>query len=451
MSNKNSNESDAEFNANADDALLVAYLDGELSDAESLGLERRLSSEPDLCERLYSLQKSWDLLDSLPTKTIDHSFTRSTIELVIEEELRNSRRSKQIRFSWAARVAAALLLFAVSVSLSYGYARYQQAAPHRELANKLEFLEISDLYGVIPSIEFLERLNESGVLPETWFRDLEQLQEEVIETAPQSVSQSRQRLEDMNMEQLLDLRSKKDSLEKESKTEQVRRQNLHLQLMQHPQHERLLTVAEEFKRWLSTIEASERIQLLGEEDLDKQFELIAKIRSRQEARYFGLVGATALPAKDVQPFSEWVEQLVKLRAEDYVNRLARNVRQNVERRTSERLRPYTIFLWQTRRLTPRQLIDQQTYQDMLSVLSSDARNILNQQEDEDKRLELALSWIANACRAKTNPPLTDVELFDYLKTLPPERQLEFDDLSPQEWRQRLKEAYYLDYERDLVQ
>ena len=52
-----------------DDELLVAYLDGELSDAQRDSVEQRLVKEVGFRARLQALQSGWDWLEDLPDET----------------------------------------------------------------------------------------------------------------------------------------------------------------------------------------------------------------------------------------------------------------------------------------------------------------------------------------------------------------------------------------------
>lgn len=68
-----------------DDELLVAYLDGELSDAERKSVEKRLVSEPTFQKRMQSLETGWEWLDELPGEAIDENLVESTIEMVVAD------------------------------------------------------------------------------------------------------------------------------------------------------------------------------------------------------------------------------------------------------------------------------------------------------------------------------------------------------------------------------
>ena len=92
--------------AQRDDDSLVAYLDGELDDAETARIEQRLASEPALRTRLQDLQRTWDLLDSLPIVKTDDAFTQSTIELTVQQVTRDSARRRH----WLRRLGPVLAL-----------------------------------------------------------------------------------------------------------------------------------------------------------------------------------------------------------------------------------------------------------------------------------------------------------------------------------------------------
>lgn len=77
----------------ADDELLVAYLDGELSRAERDTIENRLVADDVLRVRLQSLQRSWDLLDWLPTPLVDEHSVETTMQFVVADLTRNGGNS----------------------------------------------------------------------------------------------------------------------------------------------------------------------------------------------------------------------------------------------------------------------------------------------------------------------------------------------------------------------
>ncbi len=145
-----------------DSELLVAYLDGEVSDAERQGLERRLASDAALREQLAGLQKSWHMLDRLSTAHADDAFTRTTISMAVQSARETAeappvpprRRAQQI-----AVIALAALLGFLAIRLPWRAARNRQLED-LPVANHL------DLYRYADSVEFLRQLDQSNLFGE---------------------------------------------------------------------------------------------------------------------------------------------------------------------------------------------------------------------------------------------------------------------------------------------
>lgn len=68
---------------------LVAYLDGEL-DAQAKGqIEERLARDDVYRIELRRMQRAWDLLENLPKRSVDETFTNTTINMVAVEAAKN--------------------------------------------------------------------------------------------------------------------------------------------------------------------------------------------------------------------------------------------------------------------------------------------------------------------------------------------------------------------------
>ena len=156
--NENSNTSDSTI-----DMQLTGYLDGELDAAEAQKIERRLSEDPRFLKRMQELQKTWDVLDVLPRAHATESFTKSTLELLIDDtELENRKRNLQ-PWTWPLRVAAMTGASALILTISFYVSKYYQQQPVDQLVSDLPIIEKLDQYEVIDSIEFLDLLQKEGV------------------------------------------------------------------------------------------------------------------------------------------------------------------------------------------------------------------------------------------------------------------------------------------------
>lgn len=139
------------------DELLVAYLDGQLPPDESERVESRLADEPAIRERLQSLDRVWNALDSLPRATAPTAFTRSTVEMVAQSATASVPDKKpRWRFPLVAVVAVAGL--AAGAVLSLGMA----TAPERRALRELPLAIHADALENAGSLVFLMRLADEA-------------------------------------------------------------------------------------------------------------------------------------------------------------------------------------------------------------------------------------------------------------------------------------------------
>jgi anti-sigma-K factor RskA len=161
--------SDINTNATASDEPvgreeLVAYLDGELDAEAARRLEERLRTDEALQQELQRLERTWDLLSTLPRTESNPSITKSTIEmLALESEedcrLQAARRVRRRRLMWA---AAAAMLF-LAGWLGTIVARTMWPDPDAPLLSDLPVIRQRELYQQAGDIEFLRLLRQRGL------------------------------------------------------------------------------------------------------------------------------------------------------------------------------------------------------------------------------------------------------------------------------------------------
>ena len=91
---------------NLPDDDLVAYLDGELAADRIAEIEQVLRDQPSVRERLAELQNTWHLLDTIPRAQATHSFTRSTLEFVVDDAKKELRKNRKGFPIWPMLTAA---------------------------------------------------------------------------------------------------------------------------------------------------------------------------------------------------------------------------------------------------------------------------------------------------------------------------------------------------------
>src|SRR6266487_2718571 len=81
---------------------LVAYLDGEMGDRDARAMEAKINSDPVVRAEAEALQRTWDLLDYLPSQDPSPSFTHRTLERISGIHSRQSPTATpdQPRRSW---------------------------------------------------------------------------------------------------------------------------------------------------------------------------------------------------------------------------------------------------------------------------------------------------------------------------------------------------------------
>jgi anti-sigma factor RsiW len=142
-------------------AELVAYLDGELDEAETQAIEAKIATDPDARAELDALQQTWGMLDYLPKATPSPNFTNKTLErLTLEDvsaqQVKPTRSPWPVAIGWAAAVVAA-------VGLGYGTMAFMWPTPipnaDRELVENLRVVENWRLYENADDLEFVKKLD----------------------------------------------------------------------------------------------------------------------------------------------------------------------------------------------------------------------------------------------------------------------------------------------------
>jgi len=89
-------ETDPRPQAEKDSELLTAYLDGELSESETIAVEKRLATDSEFRSQMQELQNAWDMLDALPLVRPDSAFVRTTVEMAIAGKQKSGLSSQSV-------------------------------------------------------------------------------------------------------------------------------------------------------------------------------------------------------------------------------------------------------------------------------------------------------------------------------------------------------------------
>jgi len=144
-------------------ANLVAYIDGELTEAESRALSTKLTHSPTARREVELLKLTWDALDKLPRPEVGDAFHERTLSYVRAVELgRGARFAPFFAASGqAARWAACLALFLATAAAGYAAVRHAWPDPDERLVREMTLAEHLDEYLEVGSFEFLEALKQT--------------------------------------------------------------------------------------------------------------------------------------------------------------------------------------------------------------------------------------------------------------------------------------------------
>jgi anti-sigma factor RsiW len=142
-------------------ANLVAYLDGELNDAQARAIATKLTQSLTARREVDALQKTWELLDLLPRPKASEDFTARTLSVAIHQGEGRITSAAADLAQWAglglAWAAASALLFV----LGYFLTLRVWPNPTARLARDLPIAESLDEYRDVGSFEFLKQLDSS--------------------------------------------------------------------------------------------------------------------------------------------------------------------------------------------------------------------------------------------------------------------------------------------------
>ncbi len=141
--------------------LLVAYLDGELSEAESTSVEEKISADRTIRKEVEALDRVWNILSKLPHTTLNENFAQTTIELVTlqaEQDLTEQTQELQIvqRRSWGWIIS---LFLGTAVSVFFLCRLLLGPTPTEILLADLPLIQQLDNYRQVTNIGFLRQLH----------------------------------------------------------------------------------------------------------------------------------------------------------------------------------------------------------------------------------------------------------------------------------------------------
>ncbi len=440
---------------------LTAYLDGELDQESIQRVEQRLGDDPAYLAEMQSLQRTWDLLDAIPTTEPGTSFTKTTMELVVGEAVRSAQTKRNRSWVWPIRIAIMLAIPALLFGIAFSVMRNLQTRSDRVLMENLSEIENYPRYDAITfDMEFLTKLTERSLFTDSKMMVDEQGNLTGIENpdiVPNAIPPSEEvRLafvQSLDMRQIVDLKRKLEDFQKLSPEEVRQLTEFDADLQSRANKNQLLLTLNAYYDWLREVDPGEKSRL-RDKSADARIEMIVAIKNQQALEEFGKDMLAKLPsADDAEPILGWCESVFRLKEEQIRDRFADVVVQYVTRNGGGRssieivrqrakqgnLHMLVDFLVRTDREFIGNLILENREMSMLyDMLSPIAQRQLDDRSEVERR-ELILTWVESANQAKREIPVEVLKQFE--QRLPPKDRGRLAKMSTEDYVVSLKHMF----------
>ncbi|MBX3417326.1 MAG: hypothetical protein KF851_06965 [Pirellulaceae bacterium] len=421
MSDKSAGDTDFQLEE------LTAYLDGELSPEASEVVERRLASDSAYRSQLRALEQTWELLEILPPTEPNPSFTKTTMELAVSSAAKSAPSAKK-KLPWLPVLLFGLLPLTTLVASYFG-ARYERLQPFRELVYDLHVIENYDLYRKVDlNLDFVRRI--AGELEP----DFEGAANPVGFALNESPVTNENVLRSMPAERLRDVQAKQAHYRELNLEEKSRLRAFHESLMEQGDSQQLMSAIRRFYDWLKTIPYEQQVNLLVELETEKKFEIFLRLRRDLSSQ------VDRLPDSDIKAFNDWLTQVGVSHGEQVRAIVTELVGPMRDEETRERILKsinedpeiaVRTYLRTVRADRPHVLVDQ--YADLKGRLSPKGQEMMGDtRSDQDGFVRQMLM--------RPQIPQEKLENF-YFQELTPKEREEFDRLSPEVMRNRVRELY----------
>lgn len=249
------------------DEVLVAYLDGQLPAEQSEKIEARLADDPEIRERMQTLDRVWNALDVLPRSTASPAFTRSTVEMAAVATGKPDPEKKQR--SWRFPLAALAVLIGLGGGAMLALAMI--GAPERRALRDLPVAMNVEALANLGSIGFAEQLLDKAG-PQLALFESEELAGEARHWAEVSQMHQPERriwLEAQPPEVLSEVSTQVDLFENRTKEKQQSLRELVHQIDEHERAEEIRAAVLVYQKMVARLTPGEQSDLRQSSDEER--------------------------------------------------------------------------------------------------------------------------------------------------------------------------------------
>lgn len=288
----------------SDEAILVEYLDGELTLHDRQVVEERLAREPELRDMLARLEKSWKYLDLLDRPETDKDLLETTLETVVfsaEESLQEQQVLEQKRSRWKKILLGIILPVMFVLFFLIGFR--QAGAKDAFLRDASPIIERLDMYLFLldddPDLELLRHLARQRTFlsplpegappidPSQYLPSPHAHIPDSHRVAPGSLSEFKRRAKRIeSLEGALASQfywNGRKFLDDLGRAKQFQLKELHEAIVSAPRHHELFLTLENYYNWFKSLQSYEKTDLRKtERDPEKRAAHIAELKKRLE-------------------------------------------------------------------------------------------------------------------------------------------------------------------------
>lgn len=431
------------------DESLVAYLDGELDATERARVEQRLNEDDAYRRRLRELQRSWDLLDLLPSPELSKSFCNTTVEMavVIADERMRADQLRLPRRRWVLGLAGAMSCV-TSALASYTGIRWWGGQQDARLLQDIGMIKHLEALTHGESVAFLKSLDQAGLFTDEMSANATGTAT-LAELESKSLQQRRVWLGSTTTAEKLELASLQRRFRGLTEAQRQQLRDFAKTLLLEPRSDVLLAVMFRYSDWLSTVPAAQRFELL-EEGPERR---VAKLRRFIEVRRFDRLRAVNISPADIHIVREWSRGLIRTRRVRMIALLPETARQHVESLQDERrqlewlFRVYLQPRFGVARRHPELLPTRPELAQLADALSARAARSLREAGDARQQLRFIERWLRAYRGIDFNGPdrrplKPDVLERFYDEELSPRERERLDRFRGRRFRDQLTERYF---------